>query len=239
MKQTQTRDIVSILQIQAALANVAAAPPVRRPWVFGGGLWPRAGVLAALLGLPFEASMLRAGDEPHQPKYRFTEIPVPGPSYAYGINNHGTVTGAYTDPTTGDILSFVVERGVLTTGISAPEATITSLGPANNRGVETGNYGDVTHQRPVLYDIRRGTFSPLPEIPGMPLNFGDGVNDFGHASGTAYASGDWFNGGNGLGLNWIWDGEDYTFFTIPGAVDGAQVGGINNRDDVTGYYVDS
>jgi hypothetical protein len=90
----------------------------------------------------------------------------------------------------------------------------------------------------VFYDIRRGTFTPLPEIPGMPLNFGDGINDFGHASGVAFASGDWLNGGNGLGQNWIWDGENYSFFTVPGAVNGAFAGGINNRDQVTGYYVD-
>ncbi len=73
----------------------------------------------------------------------------------------------------------------------------------------------------------------------MPFNFGDGINDFGHASGVAYASGDWFNGGNGLGQNWIWDGRNYNFFTVPGAVNGAVAGGINNRDQVTGYYVDS
>jgi len=199
----------------------------------------KAGVLALLLGFPLGASLLTAGEKSHQPEYRFTEIPVPGPSYAYGINNHGTVTGAYTDPATGDVLSFVVERGVLTTGISAPGATITSIGGANNRGVETGNYGDDTHQQAVLYDIRHGAFIPLPEIPGMPLNFGDGINDFGHASGTAYASGDWFNGGNGVGQNWIWDGRKYNFFTVPGAVNGVLAGAINNRDQVTGYYVDS
>jgi hypothetical protein len=73
----------------------------------------------------------------------------------------------------------------------------------------------------------------------MPLNFGNGINDFGHASGVAYASGDWLNGGNGLGQNWIWDGESYNFFTVPGAVNGAATAGINNRDQVTGYYVDN
>ena len=195
--------------------------------------------LTLLMGFPLGTSLLTAGEKPHQPQYRFTEIPVPAPSFAYGINNHGIVTGAYTDPATGDVLSFVLERGVLTTGIAAPGAMITALGGANNRGVETGNYGDETHQQAVLYDIRRETFTPLPEIPGMPFSFGDGINDFGHASGSAYASGDFNNGGNGLGVNWIWDGEDYTFFTIPGAVDGEQVNGINNQDQVTGYFVGS
>ena len=31
----------------------------------------------------------------------------------------------------------------------------------------------------------------------------------------------------------------YNFYTVPGAVNGALAGGINNRDQVTGYYVDS
>ena len=35
------------------------------------------------------------------------------------------------------------------------------------------------------------------------------------------------------------DGENYNFFTVPGAVYGEQANGINNRDQVTGYYVDS
>jgi hypothetical protein len=230
----QTHDIKNRTQTGSAPANGAAALPVRRERAFGGGLWPKAGILALLLG----TSLFSAVGQAAQPQYRFTAIPLPGPSWGVGINDRGLVTGYYTDPATSDILSFVVERGVLTAGIAAPGATITSIGPANNRGVESGNYGDLTHQQPVFYDIRRGTFTPLPEIPGMPLNFGDGINDFGHASGVAFASGDWFNGGNGIGQNWVWDGENYTFFTVPGAVNGAFAGGINNRDQVAGYYVD-
>ena len=58
---------------------------------------------------------------------------------------------------------------MLTTGIAAPGATITSLGPANNRGVESGNYGDLTHQQAVLYDIRRGTYYYPSRNPGSAL----------------------------------------------------------------------
>jgi hypothetical protein len=236
MKQTQTQDIRTNTQVPSARAEEAKALPVRRGPVLGRGLWPKAGVLGLLLGLPLGAGLLMAGQ---QPQYRFTEIPVPGPSLAVGINDRGLVTGYYGDPTAGDVLSFVSERGVVTTGIAAPGATITSVGGANNRGLETGNYGDLTHQQAGLYDIRRGTFTPLPEIPGLPFNMGDGINDLGHASGVAYASGDWINGGAGLGQNWIWNGRHYSFFTVPGAVNGAVAGGINNRDQVTGFYVDS
>jgi hypothetical protein len=239
MKQTRTQNISTKTNPAPAPGNGAAARPARRDRVFGGGLLPKAGVLALLLSFPLGASLLTAGEEPHQPQYRFTEIPLPAPSWAVGINDEGLVTGFYADPATGNVLSYLFDRGELTTGISAPGATVTALGPANNRGVESGNYGDLTHQQAVFHDIRRGTFTPLPEIPGLPFSFGDGINDFGHASGVAYASGDFNNGGNGLGQNWIWDGENYSFFTVPGAVNGAAAGGINNRDQVTGYYVGS
>jgi hypothetical protein len=199
-------------------------------------LLPKARVLALLLGFSLGANLLMAGDEP---QYRFIAIPLPGPGQAVGINDEGIVTGYYTDPATSDVLSFVSKRGELITGISGPGDTYTSLGPANNFGLESGNYGDLSNQQAVFYDIRRGTFTPLPEIPGLPFSFGDGVNDFGHASGVAYPSGNWQTGGNGLGTNWIWDGEHYSFFEVPGAVNGTVAGGINDRDQVTGYFVDS
>jgi len=205
----------------------------------GGGLLQKARVLALLMGLPLGTSLLSAGEDPHSPHYRFTELTLPGPSYAVAISDHGLVSGYYTDPASGDVLSFVLERGVLTTGLAAPGATITAIGDANHRGVETGNYGDETNQQAVLYDIRTGTYTLLPEIPGLPFSFGQGINDFGHVCGVSYTSGDWINGGNGLGQNWIWDGEDYRYFTVPDAVNGAVVGGINNGDQVSGYYVDN
>ena len=235
MKEPRTQDVITKTQHGSALATEAGALPVRPGQAFGGGFLPKAGVLALLLG----TSLLTAAGQTARPQYRFTEIPVPSPSFALGINNSGLVTGFYYDPATGDVFSFLFERGVLTTGIAAPRATFTALGPANSRGVESGNYGDLTHQQAVFHDIRHETYTPLPEIPGMPLNFCDGINDFGHASGVAYASGDFNNGGAGLGQNWIWDGENYSFFTVPGAVNGAATGGINNRDQVTGYYVDN
>ncbi len=235
MKQTRTEHISAKTQSGSA-PTAKTAPLSNGHRAFGGSLAPNAGILALLLGLAVGASLAKAGVEP---KYQFIEIPVPGPSLAAGINDDGLVTGYYGDPTKGDVLSFLSERGVLTTGIAAPGATITSVGGANDRGLETGNYGDLTHQQAVLYDIRSGTFTTLPEIPGLPFSGGDGINDFGHASGVAYASGNWLNGGNGLGQNWIWDGKNYNFYTVPGAVNGAVAGGINNRDQVAGYYVDS
>lgn len=230
-----TYDINNRTQTKAASADGGAALAVCPGRTLGGALVSKAGILALLLG----TGLLTAMGQTKQPQYRFIEIPLPGPTWAVGINDLGLVTGYYVDSVTGDVFSYLFENGALTTGISAPGATITSLGPANNLGVEGGNYGGLTNQQPAFYDIHRGTVTPLPEIPGMPFNEGDGINDLGHASGVAYAAGNWFTGGTGLGLNWIWDGHKYDFFTVPGAVNGASAGGINDLDQVAGYYIDS
>jgi hypothetical protein len=186
------------------------------------------------MGFPLAASFLTAAEEP---QYRFTEIPLPGPGAAIGINDYGLVTGYYNDPATGNYLSFRSEGRVLTTGIEAPGATDTILAPANNFGLETGNDGDFTDQQAVIYDIRRGTYTSLPAIPNMPLNFGNGINDAGHVVGVAYAGGT-VSASSGLGQNWSWDGGHYSFFTVPGAVNGAYVFGINDWDVMSGHYFD-
>jgi len=231
----QTHDINNRTQTKSASANEAAASPVRPGRAFGLGLWPKAGVIALLLG----TGLLTATGQTKQPQYQFIAITVPVPSEALGINDSGLVTGAYIDPVTGGWTSFVLKRGELTTGIEIPGATDTILGPANIWGVESGNFGNETNQRPVFYDIRRGTYAPLPEIPGMPFNEDNGINDFGHGVGVAYASGDINTGGNGNGMNWFWNGRDYSFFTVPGSeVNGATVGGVNDWDQISGEYVD-
>ena len=236
MKQTRTQNLSTKTQTGSAPAIRAAAPPVRHLKTSGGGRWPKAGVIALLLG----TGLLTAMGQTNQPQYKFIEIPLPSPAEALGISDSGLVTGAYVNPVTGGWTSFVLKRGDLSTGIEIPGATDTILGPANIWGVESGNYGNETNQRPVFRDIRRGTFTPLPEIPGMPFNEDNGINDFGHGVGVAYASGDINVGGNGVGMNWFWDGRDYSFFTVPGSeVNGASVGGLNDWDQISGYYVDS
>jgi hypothetical protein len=72
----------------------------------------------------------------------------------------------------------------------------------------------------------------------MPLNFDNGINDAGHAVGVAYPGGT-VDAPEGLGLNWFWDGRHYSFFTVPGSeVNGASVGGLNDWDQISGYYLD-
>lgn len=240
MKQIRTKEISIKTQAEPAPANGVTVLLVRQRKVFGGGLFPKAGVLALLLGISLGTSILIAGETQEQPQYQFIEIGVPFPSEALGINDNGLVTGAYIDPVTGGWSSFVLNRADLTTGIEIHGTADTVLGPANIWGVESGNFGNETNQRPVFRDIRSGTVDALPEIPGLPYNNDNGINDFGHAVGVAYTSGDINSGGNGLGSNWFWNGRDYSFFTVPGSeANGASVGGLNDWDQISGYYVDS
>lgn len=234
MQQSQAKIIKRKTQTASLAAKGAALLPFCQDRIFGGGFLPKAG----MLGLLLVAGLQPALGQTNQLQYRFTEIPLPAGSEALGINDNGLVTGSYPDPVTGDYLSYWFEGGRLTTGIEKPGATDTLLGPANNFGLESGNFGDETNQQPVFFDIRRGIFTPLPEIPSMPYNAADGINDFGHAVGVAYASGNINTGGNGLGMNWFWDGRDYSFFTVPGATDGAVDGGLNDWDQISGVYFD-
>jgi hypothetical protein len=241
MNQSRVHDIISTkTQTSFAPANAATARPIRQGRTFVRGLLPKASALALLLGFSLGSSLLKAGEEP---QYQFIAIPLPGAGvtggFAVGINDEGLATGFYNDPVTGDWFSFLLQDSKLKTGISAPGATVTAMGPANNFGVESGNFGSESNQQAGFYDIRRGTFTPLPEIPGLPFTFGDGVNDFGHATGVSYPSGSFTVGGNGLGTNWIWDGREYSFFDVPGAVNGTSVGGINDWDQVTGLFFGS
>jgi hypothetical protein len=204
-----------------------------------GGLAPAApGTFAGEQALvPYSAEYLFFHSE-----YVFTLVPLPGEPHAraFGINDRGLVSGTYFPSSTSD-LGFVVENGTVTTGISGPGATFTLLGPANNHGVAIGNFGDFTTQHAAYYDIASATWTTLPDITGMPLNFGNGINDAGQAVGTAFSGGN-SGSGTGPGLDWFWDGNDYSFFTIPGADannGGAFASGINNDRQVCGYYTDA
>src|SRR5271166_6149138 len=112
----QTHDINNRTQTGSTPADETNVLPVRHLQASGRGLWPKAGVIALLLG----TGLLTAMGQTNQPQYRFIAITVPVPSEALGISDLGLVTGAYVDPVTGGWTSFVLKRGKLTTGIEIP-----------------------------------------------------------------------------------------------------------------------
>lgn len=177
---------------------------------------------------------------PASARYRFITIDIPGSTWAdaFQINDLNVVTGAYLD-SSSNWHGFVWWNGILRT-FEKPGSLDTQLGATNNRGVAIGNYGDLNTQHAAKYTFWRGLWTALPDIPGKPLNFGYGINDFGFLVGAA-GEGD-VNASN-HNVPWIWDPikDSYSFLSVPGATGdvGALAFGINNKGQVVGGFQDA
>jgi hypothetical protein len=100
--------------------------------------------------------------------------------------------------------------------------------------VITGNYDDLIVGSAALYDVRTGTWHPLPDIPGKSFNTGNDINNAGIVTGSAFDA--TFN----HGVGWVWDGRAYSFFSVPGATGfGTYSSGINDRRQIVGDFEDS
>ena len=100
----QTNGINNRTQTGSVPVDETAVLPVRHLQASSRGPWPKAGVIALLLG----TGLLTAMGQKNQPQYRFVAITLPVPSEALGINDSGLVTGAYLDPVRGGLEEFLV-----------------------------------------------------------------------------------------------------------------------------------
>jgi hypothetical protein len=196
-----------------------------------------------------------------QADYQFTVIDGPGSfgTNVYGISNNGLVSGTYLDAAGfnhgfvicnfqnnghGDgqylLSSFqhvnpachgsALQEGTLVT-VDHPGSLDTLLGPANNSGVIIGNYDNTIVGSAALYDVHAGTWHPLPDIPGTFFNTGNGINNDGIVTGSAFDA--TFN----AGLGWVWNRRAYSFFSVPGATGaGTYSSGINDRGQIVGDF---
>jgi probable HAF family extracellular repeat protein len=173
--------------------------------------------------------------------YVFTTIDISGAVVPtpFGINDEGVVSGFYSD-SSGYYHGFLWHNGTSAT-IDAPgDWADTYLGGINDAGVAIGNYDDdLTVSHATLFNVRDQRWTRLPDIPGIPLNYGNGINNFGLAVGVAF-DGTPTNYYDGVG--WIWDGHDYSFIEVP-AASGSSLGtypsAINGEGVVVGLYEDS
>ena len=175
--------------------------------------------------------------------YLFTTI-VGIPSYgfgpsAFGINDEGVASGFYPD-SSGFIHGFLARDGLAVTVNAPGDWADTYLGGINDSGVVVGNYDDdLTVSHATLYKPLDDRWIELPDIPGIPLNYGNGINNFGFVVGAAYEGTptDYTNG-----VGWLWDGRSYSFIEVPGSSGtdyGTYAAGINDEGVVVGYYQDS
>jgi len=174
-------------------------------------------------------------------QYWFTSTEIEGGLYPtpFAINNEGLVSGFYND-SSGYYHGFLWRNDRVTTVDAPGDWLDTFLGGVNDSGVVIGNYDDdVTVSHATLYRVRDQAWTRLPDVPGWPLNYGNGINNHGVAVGVVFEGNptDYYGG-----VGWIWDGKDYSLITVPrasGLAYGTYAAAINDSDKVAGFYQDS
>jgi len=148
-------------------------------------------------------------------RYWFVTIDAPdaAETFAYGVNNTRRVSGYYLDEA-GNYDGFLWQKSGMQT-VDYPGAASTVLGGANDWGLVIGNYGTATTMHAATYSVVGSIWTTLPDVSGQPLNFGDGINDLGVATGAACAGDENVAVYNCVG--WTWDRGAYSFFTVPEA----------------------
>ena len=182
-----------------------------------------------------------AAATPASAQNNFITIQIPGSAgaYAYNINDGRLVTGDYFDAN-GNGHGFVWYRGSTHT-LDHPGSQDTLPSATNNLGVDIGFYGDLTTGHAATYSLATGTWATLPDIAGLPVNYGDNINDLGVAVGVAGINLDVLQSSGGCSVSWIWDPlkSAYSFFSVPGAANGTCANGINDLGQIAGGYFDA
>ena len=159
---------------------------------------------------------------------------------AFGVNDHNTVVGQFTDNVTDTEPGYVFQNGVFTILNPVANAAVTNAQNINNNGLVTGFYStDGQHQHGFFYNTATSQFS-LPADPVQPNLFLTqflGINDNGLAVGYWQD-----NGGNQHGFIYDLNTHQYTFLDDPNAPHSAlqitQITGINDSNRIVGFYVD-
>jgi probable HAF family extracellular repeat protein len=166
---------------------------------------------------------------------------------AVGINDNGAMVGQYVDSSTGTEPGFVSSGGTFTILNPTSTAMVTNAQGINNNGEVIGFYANSsspTNQHGFLFDTASNKYSLIND-PTPTLSAGEnvvltqflGINDQGLAVGY-YQTTD----GSQHGLIYNTDTQQYTFLDDPNAatsgVSTTQITGINNSDEITGFFVD-
>jgi hypothetical protein len=182
-----------------------------------------------------------------RPGVDFVTIDLPGVTdiEAYGIDNHGNVTGLYYDAA-GNTHGFVYQGGVVTTvdaPTSNPPLSQAQLYNINNKGQVGAYYVDDNGiARAAVFDLANQTWNTLPVI-NVPAYFAGA----GGASASGVVTGNWTTDptGNTGEQGWTFDPKigSYSFFDVPGADKthffGTAVWDINNAGVIVGFYTDN
>ena len=160
---------------------------------------------------------------------------------AFGISDNGLVAGQFVDNATDTTPGYLYKNGTFTVLTPVANALVTNAQSVNNNGLVTGFYSvNGVNQHGFFYNSNTGTFTlaPDPVIANLVLVQFLGINDQGLVSGY-YQLPD----GSQHGLIYNSNTHQYTFLDDPNAATSGfsitQITGINNSDELTGFYIDA
>jgi len=167
-------------------------------------------------------------------KYSFENIKYPHDKFTQllGINNAGKIAG-YHNFNSNSGFTLVPPSDFTTENY--PGSAMTQVIGINNNGRTDGFYVDTSNVTHGFFGGTSGYFTV--DYPGTAFNQLLSQNDHGQASGYYSMSAT----NSTPDFPYIYDeyGGIFEVITIPAAVNGAQATGVNNEQQVCGFYVDS
>src|SRR5215469_739004 len=165
--------------------------------------------------------------------YRFPEINYPGDTFTQllGINNGNQIAG-YHNFNKNSGFTLVLPNHFTTENF--PGSMMTQVIGINNNNKTAGFYVD---QGGITHGFTHGNVYTKVDYPGSKFNQLLGQNDLRQAAGYYSMS----TNNTTPDFPYIYDenGGVFEVLTIPGAVGGAQATGINNLQQICGFYIDS
>ena len=158
------------------------------------------------------------------------DYPGAGDTYAYGINNKGTVVGFYdSDPNSADTHGFIWSNGVFTP-FDVPGAIVTVILAVNDRGDMGGAWWNDTEFHMFLVSNGKLSSFDVP-VAGVTVDEIRGINDLGQLVG-------FYQDSNGTDHGYVWTGKAFTTIDYPGAAL-TFVEGINSAGQIVGRWFDN
>src|SRR5271165_3000655 len=166
--------------------------------------------------------------------YNFQTVNYPGDTFTQllGINNSLNIAGYHNFAQNS---GFTLRLPSNFTTENYPGSMMTQITGINNGKTTDGFYVDNNNVTHGFYDLG-GVFTTV-DYPGSAFNQLLGQNDMGQAAG--YYSMSQNNSTPDFPYIYAEFGGVFQVITIPGAVGGAQATGINNSQQICGFYVDS
>ncbi len=167
--------------------------------------------------------------------YSFTEVQYPGDTFTQllGINNGLQIAGYHNFNTN---MGFTLALPNHFTTENYPNSAMTQVVGLNNNGKTAGFYVDKTAGKTHGFTAQNGVYATV-DYPGSIFNQLLSQNDNRQAAG--YYSMSIANTTPDFPYIYDENGGVFEVLTIPGAVGGAQATGINNSQQVCGFWIDS